>query len=53
MNQEQKHTPTLKEKEIIEILIKKGNSIDRAKEIFKTAVESSNPTYILNYWGVK
>ena len=36
---------------IINKLIKKGHSIERAKEIIKLAYNSSNPEYILNYWG--
>lgn len=38
---------------LTEKLIKAGHSIKRAKEIIKEAEESSNPEYILNYYGVR
>lgn len=34
-------------------LIKKGHSEDRATKIILEAEESSNPAYILNYYGIK
>ena len=38
---------------VIEKLIEKGHSKERAYEILREAEESSNPNYILNYFGLK
>lgn len=34
-------------------LIEKGHSEDRATKIILEAEQSSNPAYILNYYGIK
>lgn len=34
-------------------LIEKGHSEDRAAKIILEAEQSSNPAYILNYYGIK
>ena len=38
-------------KDIIKELINKGHSMKRAEEIYDEAIQSSNPAYILNYYG--
>jgi len=38
---------------VLSKLIQGGHSMQRAEEIFKEAMQSSNPEYILNYYGVK
>lgn len=38
---------------VLEKLMKGGNSKERAEAIIKEAEASSNPEYILHYYGVK
>lgn len=38
---------------IMRKLMRGGHSAARAEEIIKEAEASSNPEYILHYWGVK
>lgn len=37
---------------IREALAKRGYGKDRIEEVIKEAKESSNPAYILHYWGI-
>lgn len=37
---------------IAQALAKKGHAADRIKEVIELAKKSSNPAYILHYWGI-
>lgn len=43
----------LKFEDLMNELIKNGHSEDRAAKIILEAENSSNPKYILNYYGIK
>lgn len=38
---------------IIKKLVSKGNTKVRAEQIVEEAEKSSNPSYVLNYFGIK
>lgn len=53
LDEQAKTNNAINSKEIFSKLLKKGHSIDRATIIIKEAEQSSNPNYILHYWGIK
>lgn len=43
----------MNQQKVLTALIGKGHSSKRAQSIIEEALQSPNPEYILNYWGLR